>query len=99
MKPKRTTDWWAAAVVVLCLAFAGCADPNPERNDRLRQETQSGRINVTSAQTIKDARGYPRDILVLRDGQTGREYIAVMGAGVTEMVTKSNGKTSYQAEE
>ena len=77
----------ATALAVLSIALlAGCSDPTPVRNNKLKTESQTGRINVTSAQVITDTRGYTRDILVVRDSQTGREYIAVMGAGVTEMV-------------
>jgi outer membrane murein-binding lipoprotein Lpp len=96
---RRTTFAAAAVAVVSSALLAGCSDPTPVRNEKLKTETQSGRINVTSAQVINDARGYSRDILVLRDTETGREYIAVMGAGVTEMRTQSNGKTTYQVEE
>ena len=96
---RRTTFAAAAVAVVSSALLAGCSDPTPVRNEKLKTETQSGRINVTSAQVINDARGYSRDILVLRDTETGREYIAVMGAGVTEMRTHSNGKTTYQVEE
>ena len=79
--------------------LAGCSDPTPARNDVLKPESQTGRMNVTSAQVIRDARGYRRDILVMRDTETGMDYIAIMGAGVTEMRTQSNGKTTYQVEE
>jgi outer membrane murein-binding lipoprotein Lpp len=96
---RRTTFAAAAVAVVSSALLAGCSDPTPVRNEKLKTETQSGRINVTSAQVINDARGYSRDILVLRDTDTGSEYIAVMGAGVTEMHTQSNGKTTYQVEE
>ena len=95
----RTTFAAAAVAVVSSALLAGCSDRTPVRNEKLKTGTQSGRINVVSAQVIKDARGYSRDILVLRDSQTGREYVAVMGAGVTEMITQSNGKTMYQVEE
>lgn len=96
---RRTTFAAAAVAVVSSALLAGCSDPTPVRNEKLKSETQSGRINVTSAQVINDARGYSRDILVLRDTETGRDYIAVMGAGVTEMCTQSNGKTTHQVEE
>ena len=95
---KKTT--FAAAVALASIAlFAGCSDPTPVRNKKLRTDTQSGRINITSAQVINDACGDSRDILVLRDTATGREYIAVMGAGVTEMSTQSDSKTTRQVEE
>lgn len=92
---NRRSTFAAAVAVVSSALLAGCSDQMPLRNEKLKTETQSGRINVTSAQVVKDARGYRRDILVLRDADTGREYIAVMGAGVTEMHTKR----AYQVEE
>ena len=96
---NRKRMFAAAVAVVSSALLAGCSDPTPVRNEKLKIDRQSGRINVTSAQSIIDARGYNRDILVLRDKATGREYIAVMGAGVTDMQTQSNGKTTYQVEE
>lgn len=79
--------------------LSGCSDPTPVENEKLNTQTQRGRINVTSAQIIMDARGYSRDIIVLRDSKTGHEYIAVMGAGVTDMRPQSNGKTTHMVEE
>jgi uncharacterized lipoprotein YehR (DUF1307 family) len=98
-KPNMRNMLAAAVSVVSSALLSGCSDPTPVRNEKLKTETQSGRINVTSAQVIIDSRMYKRDILVLRDSQTGREYIAVMGAGVAEMYTHSNGKSTYQVEE
>lgn len=88
-----------AVLTLLIALLSGCSDPNPRHNDRLKVDTQKGRINVMSAQVIRDARGYDRDILVLRDIETGREYIAVMGAGVTDMHLQHNGKTTYEVED
>ena len=96
---RRTPFAAAAAVAVVSSAFlAGCSDRTPVRNEKLKTE-KSRRINVTSAQVIHSARLYPCDILVLRDSETGREYLAVMGAGVAEMRPQSNGKTTYPVEE
>lgn len=82
--------------VLSMLLLAGCSDPTPVVNERLKVEGQTGRINVVSASVITDARGYSRDILVLRDKETGTEYLAVMGAGVMDMkrVTTHTGKTT-----
>lgn len=91
---KRVVVSVAAAVLL-----SGCSDHTPVENEKLNTQTQRGRINVTSAQIIRDARGYERDIIVLRDSKTGHEYIAVMGAGVTDMRMQSNGKTTYMVEE
>lgn len=88
-------------LLLLALTITGCSDPTPQENTELNVTAQSGRIRVVSAQTIRDARGYPRDILVLEDSETGKSYLAVMGAGVQEMVTHSHttGKTTYTTEE
>ena len=86
------------ALVAFLVMVTGCSDPTPRRNENLKQGYQEGRINVVSAQIINDSRGYRRDILVLCDNKTGHEYIAVMGAGVTEMNEQSNGKTTTNVE-
>ena len=77
--------------------FAGCNEI--ARTEVLKEETKGGRMQVTSSQTFHDARGYARDIIVLRDSETGREYVSVMGAGVSEMTLRHNGKTAYMVEE
>jgi hypothetical protein len=80
--------------------MVACSDPTPKNNNvLLSQEAQTGRMRVVSAQTIKDGSGRIRDILVLKDSQTNKEYLAVMGAGVNDIVTHSNGKTTYTTEE
>lgn len=94
---KLSTVIRRSGIVLSCIALlAGCSDPTPVVNERLKLNGQTGRINVVSASVITDARGYNRDILVLRDSETGDEYLAVMGAGVMDMhrVTTSTGKTT-----
>lgn len=83
----------------LLLLLAGCSDPTPRENDKLKSEMQSGRVRVVSAQFIQDARGDSRDILVLLDTATSNEYLAVMGAGVQQMRYHSTGKSGYYREE
>jgi phage head maturation protease len=79
--------------------LAGCSDSTLVHNRDLQTELQEGRIRVKSVQVIVDSRGYRRDIMVLYDSQTGYEYIAVMGAGVTDMRMQNNGKTKSEVED
>lgn len=81
------------------LAVCGCSAPTPKENNSLELGKQTGRMQVVSAQYIRDVRGYGRDILVIKDTETGKEYLAVMGAGVMDMRTVSNGKSTYQQED
>ncbi len=71
-------------VVAICCMFFWCDDPKPTDINVASLGEQSGRIKVVSFQNIATS-GTVRAILVLRDSKTGIEYLAVMGAGVTEM--------------
>lgn len=75
---------FVVAAVLLALV-AGCSDPNARTNSSLSSMSQTGRMRIVSAQYFTDAGGRAQDILVLRDSTTGREYLAVMGAGVMPM--------------
>ena len=62
-------------------------------------EQSSGRMVVTSASYFVDQRGYARDILVLHDTQTNQDYLAVMGAGVTEICRYDSASHSTKCSE
>lgn len=98
---KRILKIAAACVAIASMPLftSGCSNPTPRNNENLKPNEQTGRIKIVSAQVIVNASGYSKDILVLRDSNTGVEYIAVMGAGVAEMQYKSTGKSGYMAEE
>jgi hypothetical protein len=74
--------------------FVGCDEPNPNPSTNVKLSNNPSRIEVISAQKFTDSRFYERDIMVLRDKQTGKEYLAVMGAGVVDMYP--SGKTHVE---
>jgi hypothetical protein len=73
-----------AAVLALCvgltLGFTGCGTG---AKDVTLLGNQSGRFRIVSAQEFNS--NGTRHIIVLFDNQTEKEYLCVMGAGVTEM--------------
>lgn len=58
-----------------------------------RQETNSykapnERISIVYSQTLIDSQRWEQHVLILRDIQSGKEYLAIRGAGITEIHTK-----------
>ena len=75
----------------LTLLLAGC---NAIPSTPVPVSTNAGRFTIESSQEFEDARGYGRNILLLKDSKTGHEYLAVMGAGVVDMY--SQGKSQVE---
>ncbi|MDD5170507.1 MAG: hypothetical protein PHN75_16950 [Syntrophales bacterium] len=75
------------SMVMFSLLLVACEASGPTQVN-YDAEAQSGRMVVTSFQQVKLSDGDTRDILVLRDTETGREYLAVYGAGVFDITTE-----------
>lgn len=74
-------------LILLALLLCACGPRPPVQSNPVPVNTEtSGRIVVVDASVFRDAKGNSRDILVLRDTETGKEYLAVLGAGVTQIV-------------
>lgn len=100
MKPLMKSLLMLELMLVLVFLFAGCS--NVQENEQAKipaPDNNQTRFNIVSRQVIVDSRGYSRDILMLKDSITGREYLAVMGAGVAENRTQSSGKNSRTIDE
>lgn len=69
--------------MIAFISLLGCENPNAVISaTRADVNKQTGRIQVTSSQWFRDASGNARSILVLKDSETGNEYLAVTGCGV-----------------
>jgi hypothetical protein len=104
---KSVTDLFLSVVIViLCeamvLGWAGCDDPakripvsdksTPSSPPSLPVQSKQNRFIVESFGYFEA--GYAdnkREILIIRDSVTGKEYIGITGCGVTEM--SKRGKT------
>lgn len=87
---------WSVMGILAIILFFVMVSTNETKTIAVGQlsSNEVGRINVASSQTIMDASWRKRDVLVLRDTITGTEYIAVMGAGVSQICT--NGKVIWE---
>lgn len=83
-----------STIVAIAAVVIGCNDARPKLDTSVPSD--STRFKTVYAATVRVNAGDYRSILVLRDNKTGKEYLAVYGAGVTEMhqATTTNGKST-----
>jgi hypothetical protein len=89
-------------LAALCALLAAC-EPRPQPDTRMGVDvptSASARIEVTRVGVINDTLAYGdrRGLYVIRDNQTGREYIGVSGVGITEVGSHKQGKTTVRDE-
>jgi len=72
-------------VIAVFMCMLGCDPTPPQPASTLAPNGQNTRFKVTTAQQFNDG-DFTRTILVLQDSETGKEYLAVTGAGVTEII-------------
>lgn len=80
------------------LLLAACS-PDPDMRLESQPAAQSSpRVSVTRIGIFSDQLAYNerRGIYVIRDAQTGKEFIGVSGIGITEVGSHSSGKHSVQ---
>ena len=74
------------AVALLCLSQAGCEvqAPPPKKNLVLER---TDRFQVVRVATFEDrlAYGNTRGIYIIRDLQSGKEYVGMSGVGISEL--------------
>lgn len=83
-------------IIGLFLLLAGCdQSPQPVQIEST-VDTDFGRFSVTQVARFNDSDAYnsSRKIFLIRDKQTGSEYVGVSGVGISEVGThaQSNGK-------
>jgi hypothetical protein len=71
-------------VTVGLIFCVGCAQPNLKHDADLDQSSQIGRFKITEYQQFHDG-DKVRWVAAIIDTKTGREYIAVSGAGVAPL--------------
>lgn len=84
----------AGALVLLAAACTPPTDPMPA------SVTSTGRVTVERIGVVEDtlAYGSRRGIYVIRDRQTGEEFIGVSGVGVAETGHHRSGKSDITDE-
>jgi hypothetical protein len=82
-------------LIVALLFLCGCEEEKIiEKKNAISVEKAPERFEVTSYGSFQA--GYDnnkREILILKDKNSGKEYLAITGCGVSELHQESNGKT------
>jgi hypothetical protein len=89
-------------IALVALVFLAACKPAP--NMPMKETApimQSERVSVTRIGVFEDDLAYDnrRGIYVIKDSQTGKEYIGVSGIGITESGIHSCGKSCVQEDE
>lgn len=103
----------ALIILAAALALAGCGQPESGevQVDTYQQQRDAAKpVSVTAAtqdrlivervQIIRDKLAYNerRGLYVIRDTQTGKEYVGLSGVGIAELGSHSSGKTTVPDE-
>lgn len=74
------------ALVMLVTIILGACSPMPiELKPNTITPSADSRITIVSALVFSDSTGQGRDVLILHDNKTGKEFLVVVGAGVVEI--------------
>lgn len=93
------------AILIATLALAGC-NVTPDMSDAgdptMANAVSDGkRFRVERVEVFRDLLAYDdkRGIYIIRDKETGREYVGVSGIGITEIGSHSCGKSCIDEDE
>lgn len=87
-----------AAVAACVLLLAGCDRGPAPAETTLNVSTQlsgdGNRVTVTRMSTFSDSLAYDneRGVYLIRDNQTGQEFIGISGIGISELGSHRSGK-------
>lgn len=88
---------------VLIMALFGCEEnPQPKEIAVKRAEAEDAPVRFEIKSAGKFHAGYNgnvREILIIKDKETGKEYLGITGVGITEFHTERHGKTTVTREE
>jgi hypothetical protein len=82
-------------VILICWAIlcAGCVeeDITLETSKPVKVEAETNRFTITRVNVFKDDLNVPnfylkRGIYILKDNETGKEYVGISGIGISELV-------------
>jgi hypothetical protein len=90
--------------VLLCaLLFAGCGPETdiPRKTLVVPSQDGTGRFVLEAVDRYSDGNAYnsTRTVYVLRDTETGREFVGVSGVGIAEIGSHSTGKNHTATDE
>ena len=90
----KTSLFVAACIGVLMAMFLIKVSNKPAPIAELT-ESPNGRINVTRIGTFRDGLAYEskRGIYIIKDNQTGKEYIGISGVDISETGSHRAGKS------
>lgn len=89
-----------AAVAACVLLLAGCDQGPAPAETKLNVSTElsgdGNRVTVTRMSTFSDSLAYnnERGVYLIRDNQTGQEFIGISGIGISELGSHRSGKVT-----
>lgn len=93
-----------AAVAACVLLLAGCDQgpkaPTSQMGVASQMSADADRVSVTKLSEFHDGLAYndTRGVYLIKDKQTGQEFIGVSGIGITELGSHKSGKTWHEDE-
>ena len=93
----------AVTGAVACLLLSSCTRPNndTQMGVSVPMSANTSRLQVTRVGVIPDdlAYGRQRGLYVIRDTETGKEFVGVSGVGIVETGSHKSGKTTVEDEQ
>lgn len=96
---------YASLVMAIATAVVlSACGPDPDTDMTIEtpnsRAMQTGRVQVTRVGVLNDSLAYGdrRGIYVIKDLETGKEFIGISGIGISETGSHSNGKSSIRDE-
>lgn len=97
-------------LLIICIGLAACGPRVPDmgkvardvpiKDSGLKPDVAPDRFTVTRQMTFVDelAYGSARAVYVLRDNETGREWVGISGIGISELGDHQAGKSRTRDE-
>lgn len=90
---KRSLLTGIAALILL----TGCDIKHQIHEDiKINYDNTNSRFSLELVQSFYDSKAYNSDrgVYILKDKQTGKEYVGISGVGITELGSHTTGKTT-----
>lgn len=105
VQASEVSEWVYILVCVVAVfgavfILSGCEPDESEKIDMTKPVEKLDRVDVQRIGVFEDNLAYEgrRGVYLIRDKQTGREYIGVSGIGISEVGSHSESQTTVDSE-